>query len=159
MPFLTRIDLSPYRRNEWVVLKDIIWTHPDFGTVTVPRGFITDLASTPQIMHGLPWFDPSGEGRWGALPHDYLYASHRLNWTDVENGHVFGHAEPRSWCDRVLRQALIDGGMSWRLAQAYYLGVRLGGWWPWDRRGDGLQDEDFVPQSYWDSAPASSEAG
>src|SRR5256885_1980911 len=132
MPFLTPIDLRPYRNNTWVVLSKIVWTHPDFGTITIPHGFITDLASTPQILHSLPWFDPSGEGRWGALPHDYLYTSHRLQWRDVADGEVWGHAETRLWCDRVLRQALIDGGMSPWLAQAYFLGVRLGGWLPWD---------------------------
>lgn len=157
MPFLTSVDLRPYRKNDWVVLADVVWTDPKFGTIIIPRGYITDLASTPQILHALPWFDPSGEGRWGSLPHDYLYTSHRLSWIDVASNHVYGHAEPRLWCDQVLRQALIDGGMSASLAEAYFLGVRVGGWWPWDHGGDGLQDDDFVPPGYWDEPPAAAE--
>lgn len=152
MPFLTRVDLEVYQGKKWVVLADIVWTDPKFGTIVIPREFITDLASTPQIMHAMPWFDPSGEGRYGSLPHDYLYASHRLNWQDVGDDSVFSHAETRAWCDAVLYQALTDGGMSPRLARAYWMGVRIGGWMAWNKRGDGLAEQDFVPDSYWRAA-------
>lgn len=158
MPFRTRVDVEVYdgHPGEWVVLSDVIWESPAFGTITVPRGFVTDFASTPQFMHALPWFDPTREGRYAALPHDYLYCSHRHSWIDVADakarGQVWTHAESRLWCDNALRAALVDSGMSPRLAWWYWLGVRAGGGLPWSKRGDGLNDEDFVPPTYWPAA-------
>lgn len=149
MPFKTRVDVEVYQANEWALTADVVWTSPRFGTVTAPRGFVTDFASTPQFMHALPWFDPSREGRAAAVIHDLLYCSHRHSWTDVSQDHVYSHAQSRLWCDHVLLEALQDGGMSRGLAQAYFWGVRLGGSIPWARRGDGLADDDFVPEDYW----------
>lgn len=149
MPFKTRVDVEVYRQNEWVLLDDVIWTSPRFGTIVAPRGFVTDFASTPQFMHAFPWFDPTREGRAGAVIHDYLYCSHRHSWTDVEQDHVYSHAQSRAWCDHVLLEALQDAGMAPRLAKTYWAGVRLGGCIPWAKRGDGLNDDDFVTADYW----------
>lgn len=149
MPFESRVDVEVYRGNEWVLTADVVWTSPQFGTITVPRGYITDFASTPQFLHALPWFDPSREGRAAAVVHDYLYCSHRHSWTDIDHDVVYGHAESRAWCDNVLYAALIDGEMELRLAKAYWLGVRAGGWLYWSKRGDGLQGEDFVGPDYF----------
>lgn len=148
MPFHTRADLEVYRDNLWVVTQPLIWSNPKFDVITVPKGFVTDLASTPQIMHAIPWFDPAREGRAGAIVHDFLYCSHRHSWTDSAD-HVYEHAQSRLWCDSVLRTALIDCGVSPSVAYAYFAGVRMGGWVYWGQRGDGLNQDDFVPEKYW----------
>lgn len=154
MPFKSRVDVEVYQANEWVLTADVIWTSPRFGTITAPRGFVTDFASTPQLMHALPWFDPSREGRSAAVIHDYLYCSHRHSWTDVNQDHVYSHAQSRAWCDHVLLEALQDGGMNRELAEMYHFGVRIGGWLAWAKRGDGLNDDDFVASDYF-TEPAS----
>lgn len=148
MPFHTRVDLEVYRGNLWVVTQPIIWSNPKFDVITVPKGFVTDLASTPQIMHAFPWFDPSREGRGAATIHDFLYCSHRHLWIDSAD-HVYEHAQTRWWCDSVLFNALLDTEVSHLLAQMYYFGVRAGGWLYWSKRGAGLGEEDFVPDKYW----------
>ena len=47
------------------------------GNVTVSKGFITDLASTPRIIWGL--IPPFGRYTLAAVVHDFLYAGHKFN--------------------------------------------------------------------------------
>src|SRR5262245_50408201 len=66
--------------GQWVLSEPYV-RETSIGTIEVPAGFVTDLASTPgQVWHRFPpW------GRWSgaAIVHDYLYAT-RPNGIDRE---------------------------------------------------------------------------
>lgn len=51
------------------LMNDFLFEYDGLGTIKVPAGFITDLASIPDCVF---WW---GRGIWdfGALPHDYGY--------------------------------------------------------------------------------------
>jgi hypothetical protein len=121
--------------DEWVVYYPLRFAMDPDTYWTVPRGFITDLASIPWALRRLKAFSPNGRSRKAAVLHDYLYAT---NWL------------PRKECDEVFYQALLAEGVSVAMAQLYYLGVRAGGGRHYARRSDGLIDDyDFVPDDYW----------
>jgi hypothetical protein len=100
---------------------------------TIPRGWVTDLASIPAGLRGM--LDVNGASRCPALAHDWLYNTQRHD---------------RAFADDVFRRALVFYGAAPSVARVYWLGVRAGGWAPWnDRlaRGGGLQLSDFIDES------------
>lgn len=78
--------------------------------ITVPAGFLTDLASTPRIP--LVYEACGNIATKAAALHDYLYTSGR---------------ESRAVADAVLREAAALAGVSWWQRWAMWAGVRLGG--------------------------------
>lgn len=78
--------------------------------ITVPRGFRSDLNSTPRIPIIYELFGNLAVEE--AYLHDYLYTSGR---------------ESRAVADAVLREACALGGMSWWKRWGMWAGVRLGG--------------------------------
>lgn len=79
-------------------------------TFTVPKGFVTDLASVPR----LPLiYDALGDmAQMPAVVHDYLYSTAPV---------------PREVADKVLLEAMELTGISWVKRHAIYAGVRVGG--------------------------------
>jgi hypothetical protein len=136
--FLSSLDLRAHDEpNEWVVLAILAYSHEMFGTIGVPAGFITDLASIPRLLRSV--FNVNGRSREAAVLHDYLYCSQGLNgWLS------------RAQCDRIFRDAMRDRGVNWLQRVAMWAGVRLGGWLYWSKRRDGmLFGYDFVPETDW----------
>jgi hypothetical protein len=146
MAFLTKLDLRAHEEpNEWVVLSMLTYYCLAFdGTINVPRGFITDLASIPRLLRAV--FNVNGQTREAAVLHDYLYCSQgRL----VILQKYFGSLT-RAQCDRIFRDAMRDQGVNWLQRWTMWAGVRLGGWLYWRKRNDGMcADYDFVPNTYW----------
>jgi hypothetical protein len=100
-------------------------------TITIPVGFITDLASIPHIVDWIPFLDRTGASRRAGALHDGLYA--------------LGRARGKDWCDHMLAVALeADGFRPWQ-AQTYYRAVNLFGGSSWlsDAR-EGLYNESIV---------------
>lgn len=64
-------------------------------SITVPKGFRTDLASIPRLIDDWFGLNPSGELAKAAVLHDYLYANSDAAWElarDVLDGRaVLGH--------------------------------------------------------------------
>ena len=119
--------------DEWVLVEDLIWLlmDDDFtlltDTLTVPTGFITDLASVPGVLR-LGELSPTGRSRRAAIAHDWLYSSNTYS---------------REVADEFLRLALISEGVSPAIARVYWLGVRAGGWRYYNKRKAGLTKDDF----------------
>lgn len=82
------------------------------GLIVVPAGYVTDLASIPQIMLSL-----FGEiAQEPAVPHDFAYSTGCVS---------------RAVADAMLREAcLLTGVPAWK-AELIYLGVRVGGGSHW----------------------------
>lgn len=98
--------------GDWELISPLTYQHPVLGEITVPAGFITDLASIPRICHRI--VNPCTTGtRRPAIIHDYLY-------TGISS-------LTRKQADRVLYDALRECGINWALANAMYYTVRVGG--------------------------------
>lgn len=96
---------------------DLVWK-PNLGsglthTITVPKGFVTDLASVPRLL----WFKYSPQGRYAyaAIVHDYLY------WVQDPN-------ISKEEADKILKAAMIDSGVPELTVKAFNLAVdKFGG--------------------------------
>lgn len=108
--FQTRLTLDDTDDPDiWAVRLPLGWQDATYGTLIVPAGTLTDLASIPRFLRSLPTFDPNGPSRRPAVMHDWLYA-------DGKRGKAFA--------DAFLRDALLSVGVGSKAAAAYYYAVR-----------------------------------
>ncbi len=61
--------------------------YPSEDIITVPVGFITDLASVPKILWSI--LPPHGKWAKAAIIHDYLYSVHNNFKTRTQSDKVF----------------------------------------------------------------------
>lgn len=114
--FVTRLDaVALDEPGMWQLDEPLVWQDDDFY-ILVPAGFITDLASIPAPMRGI--LNTNGRSRKPAVLHDYLYRTGKLT---------------RKAADQLFLTALICEGVISIGRGLYYLGVRAGGWIPWNR--------------------------
>ena len=106
------------RPDLWRVAAPLVWSDPSNGTVTVPVGFITDLASIPHMLDWFPNLDRDGLSRRPAALHDALYA--------------LGREKGKDFADDLLRAALLAEGMSNVGAFEYWYAVHTFGRPSWD---------------------------
>lgn len=57
--------------NSWVLLEDLKVTLSNGETITVPKGFETDLSSIPEILWGV--LKPFGDFIVAPIVHDWMY--------------------------------------------------------------------------------------
>ncbi len=82
--------------------------------IRVPKGFITDLASTPNFLWW--WLPPFGKYTKAAVLHDFIYQT---------------HCKTRKEADEIFKEAMVIGGTpAWKV-RLMYLGVRAFGWLSW----------------------------
>jgi len=128
--FLTQLELiADPKPDLWTLKAPLWWDDPVYGGLTVPAGFVTDLASIPRALRGLPFLDPNGLSRRPAVIHDWLYGS------------VEGRARGKQFADSFLRDALLSEGARPSVAQTFYLAVHWFGQSGWDL--DGRQLAEF----------------
>lgn len=96
----------------WWFGAPLVWDEPGMR-ITVPVGFITDLASIPHALDWIPFLDRTGNSRRPAALHDALYALGRVHGKD--------------FADAMLRVALQSEGLSRAQAGIYYQAVHLFG--------------------------------
>jgi Protein of unknown function (DUF1353) len=83
--------------------------------VTVPRGFVSDLASVPRIFWSI--LPKTGRYAYAAIVHDYLYWEQKLS---------------REEADAVFKVAMTDSGVSDLATETLFRAVRVGGRAAWD---------------------------
>lgn len=118
MPFLNypSLDMLPGGR-EWRVRAPLTYIRHDGEAITVPTGFVTDLASIPRIFHSL--IPVNGPHSPAAIIHDWLYETQTFL---------------RKEADEIFLEAMRDLGVSWLRRSLMYSAVRLGGWAAWRQR-------------------------
>jgi len=84
------------------------------GIITVPAGFVTDLASIPRLFWNI--LPPFGKYTEAAVVHDWVYRNHLF---------------PRAICDAILLEAMQLCGVNWISRQIIYRNVRAFGWAAW----------------------------
>lgn len=123
--FTNTLILETYKPDLWIIDAPLTWVDPTFGTLEVPLGFITDLASIPRALRGLPDFDPNGVSRRPAAMHDWLYAWRKPG---------------KDFADSFLRAALLAEGASDLDACAFYDAVHFFGSQAWGADARVLDD-------------------
>lgn len=108
--FLTKLKVEFIRNGTWRLLQsfDVMVNNVVYS---VPAGFETDFASVPRLPITFSLFGDIGHR--SAVLHDFLYSG-EVNVT-------------REFADDVLRNALIEEGVSTWKARSMWLAVRLGG--------------------------------
>ncbi|MDR5729694.1 MAG: DUF1353 domain-containing protein [Terriglobia bacterium] len=118
----------------WYIAAPLVWVGSR-DTITVPAGFITDMASIPRAFRNLPLTDVNGVSRKPACVHDWIYAGER--WMG------------KAIADDTLEEALLSEGMSKAGAACYYYAVKWFGQHAWNSDGRKLEGSDFkTPQLY-----------
>lgn len=107
--FTTSLDLRATEPGEWELLAPLKWSAAE--SITVPAGFITDLASLPRLVR--PVLDRNGMSRRPAVLHDWLYAGQCLS---------------RANADRLFLDAMAADGVGWAKRWSMYGAVRAAGW-------------------------------
>ena len=135
----------------YVVTKPITWKpNPDqrgYQSVVVPVGFVSDLASIPQLFWDL--LRPDGEYAYAAIIHDYLY------WEQTF---------PRDTADTIFKFVMQDFHIGAATIEAIYRAVRWGGGPAWNNnqklKRDGekrilkkLPDEPGMRWAKWKTLP------
>lgn len=123
--YLTLLDLDATALPDiWILAAPLVWRDHVRGTLIVPAGFKTDLASIPRALRNLPFLDPDGVSRRPAVTHDWLYGTPQ------------GRKNGRAYADQFLYDALLAEGASRSVAWMFWAGVRVGGSIPWTRDGE-----------------------
>jgi hypothetical protein len=112
-------DTSRDGRGTWKLLGPLVYQSDFAGiTVTVPPGFVTDLASVPRLPFA--YLLTGGMGHAAAVIHDALYTGHQVE---------------RVTADEVFHEALLVLGISKPQAWLMWAGVRVGGGGSWTAPG------------------------
>ncbi len=82
--------------------------------LTVPVGFVTDLASTPILVW--PILPPWDEYARAAVVHDYLFQTGKYGW---------------SFSNRAMLHLMKEDSVDWWKQRFVYLGLQIGSWPIW----------------------------
>lgn len=110
------VDFRPFSDGRhWIVKEPLTYrVGISHDSVTVPRGFVTDLASIPPVLQSL--IQQNGPYLLPAVVHDYLY------WKQTCT---------RAQSDRLLLLAMIENKVSKAHRTAIYDAVRAAGGFAW----------------------------
>lgn len=113
------------------------------------RGIVTDIASVPRILWAI--IPPDGDQRAAALPHDELYqyqgslpVGRIFVWRDDLWCDISSCKWTRKQADKLLANILDAAGSSKLKRRMMYLGVRIGGWYPWMKQYPPLLSQDRI---------------
>ncbi|WP_428150910.1 DUF1353 domain-containing protein [Brevundimonas sp.] len=132
-------------RSLWGLQRDLVYTTGACGDrITVPAGFVSDLASIPRWC----WIILPPDGPWAkaAIVHDFLYAtSGSGHWKKRHDGRTRLTPYGRREADDVFREALANRGVDPLRRTILWAAVRLGGangWGADDSRQREVTDQD-----------------
>ena len=119
--FVGELDIICRADKVWELAKELVYLSDLVGWIVVPKGFCTDLASVPRIpIAFMLWGD---RAHYEAVIHDYLYR--------IEAMPNVSYAE----ANKVFLEAMKVRGKGWAVRWAMYLGVVVGGWSAFKKRG------------------------
>ncbi|ROL75572.1 DUF1353 domain-containing protein [Pseudomonas vranovensis] len=118
------LHVSRFMERIWFLTRTIGWTpdQPDeiaYNPVNVPRGFVTDFASTPRLFWAL--LPPDDRYTYPAIVHDYLY---------------WAQDRPREEADQIFDIGMSEFGVSRVTRWAVYNAVRLFGSRAWEQNAE-----------------------
>lgn len=114
--FTGHLDVREVESRYWILLAPLMYLRKCGRPIVVGEGFVTDLASIPRLFRVM--LDVNGKHRKAAVLHDYLYSFQEFT---------------RKQTDKIFLHAMESCGVIWWRRQAIYQGVRVGGWYRWNR--------------------------
>lgn len=126
--------LSPVKRQrvtgsnsvcKYRLLEEMTFLLSNGDFITIPQGFEWDLSSVPRILWWL--LPPDGDAEIGTLIHDYLYVT-KLYSREFADKEMLIWSKVTSGTQNLLSLRNLDNYVR-------YYGVRLGGWYVWNKRG------------------------
>lgn len=119
---------------------DMSWEIGNTGVfVTVPAGFVSDLASVPQVLWSFG-LSPADKYTRAAIIHDYLY------WTQ---------SCTKRQSDNLLAIAMKESDVGWLKSTSVYTGVVVGGQDSWDKNTQALsRGMPKIAPPQWREIPA-----
>ena len=105
--FTTPLRLEVIDDESWMVCEPLVYDSALIGRIVVPRGFVSDLDSTPRWAT-LSYALVKGRGKAASVQHDWHYQTHEVR---------------RETADAVFLEALGVLGVDWR-RYAMYRAVR-----------------------------------
>lgn len=119
--------------EHWELAEDFDYTINNKFTIHVPKGFRTNLASSPRPL----WFaiSPFGKHNAAAVVHDYLYS--KENNTGIN----------RTLADKIFYKIMLECGVNKIKAKLMYLAVRQFGSICWQHK---LENEGYEDKAIWD---------
>lgn len=120
--------------SQWALTCDLQYQSDLLNCIiTIPKGFITDLASVPRIPI---IFDQWGNrSHYEAVVHDYLYCTDSVPIVTC------------SQANEVFKEAMIVREKPWYIYHPMYAGVCLGGWLRYHRKSVTLYKEEVDEKS------------
>ena len=128
MPFHSPLDVRAVGKNKWELLVSLVYETMRGEYITVPCGFITDLASIPRMLRAL--IPVNGYHRAGAAVHDFLYKEGGYPLTGSEQSY---QPLSRKRCDKIFLEAMKESGVSRWKRKAMYRAVRIGAGGVWKK--------------------------
>lgn len=129
--------VAPFHDRYWLLLEDLKFEaireiDNKYFSITIPAGFVTDLASIPVPLNLI--YNKTGSYAAAGILHDYLY------WTQFCQRHE---------SDRFIKEGLKASGSGFITRNTIKYGVYLFGWGAWDKNQEARQkgEERFVPES------------
>ncbi|MDP9525356.1 MULTISPECIES: DUF1353 domain-containing protein [Pseudomonas] len=118
MPFESDLELRHRPgHTRWEVIRVLQYRTKDGRLITVPVGYLSDLASVPHLARRI--VDPqTPAARRPSVVHDRIYTHETHRFTKAE-------------ADRIFYDALREEGMNTALAWLMYQAVRIGGRGTW----------------------------
>ena len=105
-------------------------------TVTVPKGMLTDLSSSPRFA-ALVGIRRVGRHLEASIVHDFLY----IAWQYLTDGTAREpRKEDRRFADELMLSAMESAGVGWTRRNLIYGAVRAFGWGPYE----GKNPDNFV---------------
>ncbi len=131
----SRLDLRLQASGIWITLAPLVYDSAVYGeTITVPTGFVSDLASVPRIIFA--YLITGGRAPGPAVVHDLLYQHPGF--------------DDRELADQILYEAMGVAAPELGfepetpvIRSLIYAGVRAGGWYAWrdDKRRAALNPQ------------------
>jgi hypothetical protein len=120
--YTKKLVVSPYNSIKWQLEEPFAYYTNITGKrahIMVPRGFITDFASTPRFVWSI--YPTIGNYSKAAVLHDYLYKEHKDSYFN-----------DRKTCDLIFREAMEVSGVDWLTRNIFYWLVRMFGKSHWE---------------------------
>lgn len=130
-------------RSLWALRDDLTYQTGGDATelVTVPAGFVTDLASVPRVVWS--FYPPDGPWVKAAIIHDFLYDTEGSGVWYKRQGISRGRSYSRAESDAILKEGMADRGIGRWEQLVIWAAVRIGGkggWGKTDRKPASARD-------------------
>ena len=132
---ITKLVTHPlYDGKRYELFQDYIYEVNGYR-ITVPKGFITDLASVPRSFWTI--FPPFGRYTPAAVIHDFLYS--KYNTTGIN----------RTLSDKIFLQSMKELGVGFLKRKAMYKAVRFFGETSWKNKigNEGYKDKAVIDRT------------